>query len=60
MEAGERLRERLSKKDILVLPGIYDALTAKIAVDAGFDGLVMGGYAVSASRLGQPDVGTSP
>lgn len=57
MEAGERLRERLSKKDILVLPGIYDALTAKIAVDAGFDGLVMGGYAVSASRLGQPDVG---
>lgn len=57
MESGERLRERLSKKDILVLPGIYDALTAKIAVDAGFDGLVMGGYAVSASRLGQPDVG---
>lgn len=57
MEAGEKLRERLSKDEILVLPGIYDALTAKIAVSQGFDGLVMGGYAVSASRLGQPDVG---
>lgn len=57
MEAGEKLRERLSKKEILVLPGIYDALTAKVAVAQGFDGLVMGGYAVSASRLGQPDVG---
>ncbi len=57
MEAGKKLRERLSRKEILVLPGIYDALTAKIAVAQGFEGLVMGGYAVAASRLGQPDVG---
>lgn len=57
MEPGEKLRKRLAQKEILVLPGVYDALTAKIAVAAGFDGVVMGGYAVAASRLGAPDVG---
>ena len=53
----KQLRERLCKKEILSLPGIYDALTAKIAQSVGFEGLVMGGYAIAASRLGQPDVG---
>lgn len=57
MEPGEKLRKRLAQKEILVLPGVYDALTAKIAVAQGFDGVVMGGYAVAASRLGEPDVG---
>ena len=57
MEPGEKLRQRLAQKEILVLPGVYDALTAKIAVSEGFDGVVMGGYAVAASRLGEPDVG---
>ena len=51
------LRKRLQRSDILVLPGVYDALTAKIAAEVGFDALVMGGYSIAASRLGQPDVG---
>ncbi len=51
------LRERLQKPEILVLPGVYDALTAKVAAEVGFDALVMGGYSIAASRLGQPDVG---
>ena len=51
------LRERLLRSEILVLPGVYDALTAKIAAEVGFDALVMGGYSIAASRLGQPDVG---
>jgi len=55
--SGKKLRERLTRKDILVLPGVYDALSAKVAVSSGFEGLVMGGYAVAASRLGEPDVG---
>lgn len=54
---GEKLRKRFAEKKILVLPGVYDALTAKIAVSEGFDGVVMGGYNVAGSRLGQPDVG---
>ncbi len=53
----KRLRERLAEKEILVLPGVYDALTAKIAENTGFQGVVMGGYGVAASRLGEPDVG---
>ncbi len=54
---GKKLRERLARPDILVLPGVYDALSAKIAAKTGFDGVVMGGYAVAASRLAEPDVG---
>ncbi len=57
MSWGQKLRERLQEKEILVLPGVYDALSAKIAVAAGFDGLAMGGYAIAASRLAEPDVG---
>lgn len=52
-----KLRERLRRQEILVLPGVYDALTAKIAESVGFQGLVMGGYGIAASRLGEPDVG---
>lgn len=37
--------------------GVYDALSAKIADRYGFDWLHVGGYNVSGSRLGQPDVG---
>lgn len=57
IDVRKKLRQRLAQKEILVLPGVYDALTAKIAVKAGFDALVMGGYGVAASRLGEPDVG---
>lgn len=57
MNTRKALRQRLQQKEILMLPGVYDALTAKIAVNAGFEGLVMGGYGVAASRLGEPDVG---
>ena len=41
----------------MIAPGIYDALSAKIAQDAGLPCLAMGGYAISASRLAKPDVG---
>lgn len=51
------LRRLLAGPQFLVLPGVYDALTAKIAERAGFNCLVMGGYSIAASRLGQPDVG---
>ncbi len=57
MHAGEKLRKRWEKKEILVLPGVYDGLTAKICETEGFDGVVMGGYNVAGSRLAAPDVG---
>jgi methylisocitrate lyase len=41
----------------VVLPGVYDGLSARLAVQAGFGALVVGGYSVAASRLGMPDFG---
>ena len=39
------------------MPGVYDALTTRLATQAGFDVLFVSGYSVSASRLGDPDFG---
>ena len=52
------IRERLEKdNDIIILPGVYDALTAKIAEDVGFETAFQTGYGTSASLLGLPDFG---
>ena len=50
-------RENLLTGKFMIAPGIYDALSAKLAQAAGLPCIAMGGYAISASRLGQPDVG---
>ncbi len=48
----------LSNKDeILVMPGVYDALTAKIAEQVGFKAIFQTGYGTSASMLAMPDFG---
>ena len=52
-----KILELIKKEGILVLPAVYDALTAKIVERAGFPAILMGGYSVSAVRLGKPDVG---
>ena len=57
MEARKRLRELVDAKEILVLPGAYDALSARLAEAAGFPCVYMTGYGQSASKLGAPDVG---
>ena len=36
--------------------GVYDALSAKLAEEAGFKAVMTSGFAVSASLLGLPDV----
>lgn len=52
------IRERLADaNDIIILPGVYDALTAKIAEDVGFETAFQTGYGTSASLLGMPDFG---
>ncbi|WWV72824.1 2,3-dimethylmalate lyase [Sporomusa ovata DSM 2662] len=56
-DKATKLRKLLMGPDILVLPGIYDALTAKIAEKVGFNVVVMGGYSIAAAKLAQPDVG---
>jgi 2-methylisocitrate lyase-like PEP mutase family enzyme len=41
----------------VVAPGVYDVATAQIAEAAGFEAIVVSGYAVSATLLGRPDAG---
>ena len=54
---AETLKQRLSKPPIVIAPGIYDALTALLASNAGFDTLYLSGAAIAYTRLGQPDIG---
>jgi 2-methylisocitrate lyase-like PEP mutase family enzyme len=51
------LRARLSRKHIIVAPGVYDAFTALVAEQAGFSTLYVSGAAISYTRLGRPDIG---
>ncbi len=53
----QRLRARLRKQSLIVAPGIYDAYGARFVERAGFEAAYMTGNGVSASVLGQPDVG---
>jgi len=57
MAERENLRSRLARKPILVAPGVYDALTALLAEQAGFEALYVSGAAISYTRLGRPDIG---
>jgi 2,3-dimethylmalate lyase len=41
----------------VLMPGVYDALTARIAARIGFEVVFISGYSVSAARLGEPDFG---
>ena len=51
------MRERLKKKDIVLAPGVYDALTALLAERAGFEALYLSGASIAYTRLGRPDIG---
>src|SRR4029079_5849510 len=53
----ETLRARLSAKPIVVAPGVYDAFTALVATQAGFETLYVSGAAIAYTKLGRPDIG---
>ena len=57
MTPTQRLRDILTIPTIDIMPGCYDALSAKLVADAGFKVTFMSGFAVSAARLGLPDTG---
>jgi 2-methylisocitrate lyase-like PEP mutase family enzyme len=56
MSGAQKIRE-LVAADTVLMPGVYDALTARIAARVGFDVVFISGYSVSAARLGEPDFG---
>lgn len=52
-----KFRQLVESPEILVMPGAYDALSAKLVEASGFPVAYMTGYGQSASKLGAPDVG---
>ncbi len=52
-----RLRSLLAGENIVVAPGAYDALSARLVEAAGFPAVYMTGFGTTASLLGRPDVG---
>ena len=54
---GPDFRSRLAKKELLVAPGVFDGISARIADQMGFEALYMTGYGTVASHLGLPDAG---
>ena len=52
-----RLRELLRGPRILIAPGAYDGLSARLVEQAGFDVCYMTGSGVANSQLGEPDLG---
>jgi 2-methylisocitrate lyase-like PEP mutase family enzyme len=56
MTPAQEIRD-LVAGDTILMPGVYDALTARIAARVGFEIVFISGYSVSAVRLGEPDFG---
>ena len=51
------LAERLKQPKALLAPGVYDAFSALIAEQAGFEALYLSGASIAYTRLGRSDIG---
>jgi 2-methylisocitrate lyase-like PEP mutase family enzyme len=51
------LKQRLQDKRALLAPGVYDAFTALVAEQAGFEALYLSGASIAYTRLGRSDIG---
>jgi carboxyvinyl-carboxyphosphonate phosphorylmutase len=56
MKKTSLLKQLIMAKDVLIMPGAFDALSAKIVEQAGFKCTTLGGYPTSAVRLAKPDI----
>ena len=59
MNVRKRFRQLISAPELVVLPGAYDGLSARIIEEQGYSAIIAGGYAAAGSLLGQPDTGQS-
>jgi len=57
MAKAQLIRDALARHGQLIMPGVYDALSAKIAARSGFEAIFITGYSLSATLLGEPDFG---
>jgi 2-methylisocitrate lyase-like PEP mutase family enzyme len=51
------LKARFAQAQIVLAPGVYDALTASLAEAAGFEALYVSGASIAYTKLGRPDIG---
>jgi len=51
------LRALLTRPGLIIAPGVYDALSARICEMVGFEAVSHSGYGTAAATLGQPDIG---
>ena len=51
------LRKRLTGNEIVVAPGVFDGLSARLAAAAGFEALYLSGASLAYTRFGRPDIG---
>jgi methylisocitrate lyase len=54
---GDALRSRLEAGETVLMAGVFDALSARLARDAGFETLFVSGFSTSAATLALPDFG---
>ncbi len=50
-------KQRLQNSPAVLAPGVYDALTALVAEQAGFEALYLSGASIAYTRLGRSDIG---
>ena len=57
MNTPSPFAQRLADSKIILAPGVYDALSALVAEQAGFEALYLSGASIAYTRLGRSDVG---
>ncbi|MCR4345261.1 MAG: isocitrate lyase/phosphoenolpyruvate mutase family protein [Candidatus Scalindua sp.] len=57
MNKSNLLRKRLAEPGIILSPGVYDCLSAKIVERTGFEVVITSGFGISESVFGYPDYG---
>jgi 2-methylisocitrate lyase-like PEP mutase family enzyme len=55
--SGTSLRARLAAGETVLMPGVWDPLSARLASQAGFSTAFLSGYCVAGTSLGVPDIG---
>ena len=55
MRKTTRLKQLIAAPEIVVMPGVHDALGVRLAEAAGFQAVTAGGYGATATLLGRPD-----
>jgi len=57
MSKSRALKTLIEARAALPMPGVYDAFSARLAQQAGFQAVQVSGFAVAAAALGLPDIG---